>query len=142
MPQLVVTAVLVEGRSKSEVARDYGLSRGWVITLVQRYLAERDTGLHPRSGRPRSSPSRTTAVLEDEIVAIRKDLDRHGSSPGGLDHLADPHRPRLRHPAAAQTPQEQLRALPGRPANERWQADITPAGAAADNPGVREKSPR
>jgi hypothetical protein len=40
MPQLVVTAVLVEGRAKSEVARDYGLSRRWVITLVQRYLAE------------------------------------------------------------------------------------------------------
>jgi hypothetical protein len=40
MPQLVVTAVLVEGRSKSEVAREYGVSRRWVITLVQRYLAE------------------------------------------------------------------------------------------------------
>jgi hypothetical protein len=26
MPELVVTAVLVEGRSKSEVARDYGAS--------------------------------------------------------------------------------------------------------------------
>jgi transposase len=46
MPQLVVTAVLIEGRSKSEVAREYGVSRRWVITLVQRYLAEgagRDT---------------------------------------------------------------------------------------------------
>ena len=42
MPQLVVTAVLVEGRSKSEVAREYGVSRRWVITLVQRYLAEGD----------------------------------------------------------------------------------------------------
>jgi transposase len=40
MPQLVVTAVLVEGRSKSEVAREYGVSRRWVSTLVQRYLAE------------------------------------------------------------------------------------------------------
>ena len=39
MPQLVVTAVLVEGRSKSEVAREYRVSRRWVITLVQRYLA-------------------------------------------------------------------------------------------------------
>jgi transposase len=45
MPQLVVTAVLVEGRNKSEVARDYGLSRRWVITLVQRYAAEGDAGL-------------------------------------------------------------------------------------------------
>jgi hypothetical protein len=38
MAQLVVTAVLVEGRSKSEVAREYGVSRQWVITLVQRFL--------------------------------------------------------------------------------------------------------
>jgi hypothetical protein len=37
---LVVTAVVVEGRSKSEVARCYGVSRRWVITLVQRFLAE------------------------------------------------------------------------------------------------------
>src|SRR3954452_7421560 len=49
MPQLVVTAVLVEARSKSEVARDYGVSRRWVITLVQRYLA---------AGAPACSPAR------------------------------------------------------------------------------------
>ena len=54
MPQLVVTAVLVEGRSKSEVARQYGVSRRWVITLVQRYLAEGDAGLQPRSRSTRS----------------------------------------------------------------------------------------
>jgi UDP-glucose 4-epimerase len=52
MPQLVVTAVLVQGRPNAEVARDYGLSRRWVITLVQRYLAEGEAGLHPRSRRP------------------------------------------------------------------------------------------
>ena len=40
MAQLVVTAVLVEGRTKSEVARTYGVSRRWVITLVQRFLAD------------------------------------------------------------------------------------------------------
>ena len=38
MPQLVVAAVLVERRSKSEVARQYGVSRRWVITLVQRKI--------------------------------------------------------------------------------------------------------
>ena len=56
MAQLVVTAVVVEGRSKSEVARDYGVSRRWVITLVQRYEAEGDAGLEPRSRRPLRSP--------------------------------------------------------------------------------------
>jgi transposase len=76
MPQLVVTAVLVEGRSRSEVARDYGVSRRWVITLVRWFLAEGEAGLAPRSRRPRRSPARTAVELEDEIVAIRKNLDR------------------------------------------------------------------
>jgi hypothetical protein len=34
MAQLVVTAVLVEGRAESEVARDYGISRRWVFFSV------------------------------------------------------------------------------------------------------------
>ena len=39
MPQLVVTAVLVEGRTKSEVAREYGVSRRWVVrrTFAREY---------------------------------------------------------------------------------------------------------
>jgi len=82
MPQLIVTAVLVEGRTKSEVARDYGVSRRWVITLVQRYLAEGEAGLAPRSRRPRRSPRRTADAVEDEIVEIRKGLDRHGHEAG------------------------------------------------------------
>src|SRR5437763_1678712 len=82
MPQLVVTAVLVEGRSESEVARQYGVSRRWVITLVQRYLAEGDAGLEPRSRRPRRSPGQTAAAVEDEIVKIRKDLDKAGHEAG------------------------------------------------------------
>ena len=44
MAELVVTAVLVEGCSKSGVARDYGVSRRWVITLVQRYQGEGTAG--------------------------------------------------------------------------------------------------
>src|SRR3954449_1617900 len=92
MPQLVVTAVLVEGRSKSEVAKQYGVSRRWVITLVQRYLAEGDPGLVPRSRRPHTSPRRTPAEVEEQIVAIRKDLDRDGHEAGAETiayHLED-----------------------------------------------------
>ena len=37
MAQLIITAVTVEGRTKTEVARDYGVSRYWVQQLVQRY---------------------------------------------------------------------------------------------------------
>lgn len=94
MPELIVTSVLVEGRGKSEVARSYGVSRRWVITLVQRYLAEGEAGLLPRSRRPRHSPTRTPVAVEDEIVAIRKDLDKHGHEAGAATiaaHLAIRH---------------------------------------------------
>ena len=38
--QLVITAVVLEGRSKTEVARDYDLSRQWVHQLVTRYQTD------------------------------------------------------------------------------------------------------
>jgi hypothetical protein len=49
---------------RSEVARDDCVSRPWVIELVQRYLAEGEAGLQPRSRRPRPGPRRTTQRLE------------------------------------------------------------------------------
>src|SRR5258708_779554 len=82
MPELIVTAVLTEGRSKSEVARDYGVSRRWVIILIQRFLAEGAEGLQPRSRRPTRSPQRTPVAVEDQIVEIRKELDRDGHEAG------------------------------------------------------------
>ena len=53
-----------------------------MITLVQRYLAEGDAGLAARSRRPLRSPTRTPQGVEDEIIAIRKDLDRAGHEAG------------------------------------------------------------
>ncbi|WP_308207467.1 sigma factor-like helix-turn-helix DNA-binding protein, partial [Mycobacterium shimoidei] len=38
--RLVITAVVVEGRSQSEVAFEYGVSQGWVSRLVARYRLE------------------------------------------------------------------------------------------------------
>jgi transposase InsO family protein len=142
MPELVVTAVLVEGRTKSEVARDYGLSRRWVITLIRRYLAEGEAGLAPRSRRPRSSPHRTTTELEDEIVATRKDLDRHGHEAGAATIAAHLHRRHGTSPAVSTiwriltargfvTPQPHKRPrssfvrFQAAQPNERWQADTT-----------------
>ena len=94
MAQLVVTAVLVEGRPKSEVARTYGVSRRWVIKLVQRFLAEGEPGLAPRSRRPLSSPQRTAQTVEDEIIELRKELDRGGHEAGAATiaaHLQQRH---------------------------------------------------
>jgi transposase len=59
--RLVVAGVRVEGRTKAEVARDYGLSRQWVHELIKRFDAEGEAGLEPRSRRPHRSPRHTTA---------------------------------------------------------------------------------
>ena len=49
MARLVVAAVKVEGRSKSQVAREYQVSRRWVHELVRRFESEGEAGLQPRS---------------------------------------------------------------------------------------------
>ncbi len=142
MPQLVVTAVLVEGRSRSEVARQYGVSRRWVITLLQRYLAEGDAGLAPRSRRPRSSPGQTSPQVEEQVIAIRKDLDRDGHEAGAATiafHLDQRHGHspavstiwRILTARGFVTPQPHKRPkssyvrFAAEQPNERWQADIT-----------------
>ena len=82
MARVVITAVVLEGRSKSAVARDYGVSRRWVQILVARYLAEAEAAFEPRSRRPRSSPQRTSQAVEDAVVALRKDLAEAGHDAG------------------------------------------------------------
>jgi transposase InsO family protein len=142
MPQLVVTSVLVEGRSKSEVAREYGVSRRWVITLVQRYLIEGDAGLQPRPRRPHCSPNRTAKDVEDEVVALRKELERDGHEAGAATiafHLQRRHGVspavstiwRILSARGFVTPQPHKRPkssyirFQAEQPNERWQLDIT-----------------
>ena len=144
LARLVVTAVRVEGRTKGEVARDYGVSPRWVYELCRRFDAGGEAGLEPRSRRPRRSPQRTSEVLEGEIVALRKELADLGVDAGAQTirvHLERRH-PDQQLPSIATiwrivsrrgfvTPQPHKRprssfirfqaAMP----NERWQADIT-----------------
>jgi transposase InsO family protein len=82
MARVVITAVVLEGRSRSAVARDYGVSRRWVQVLVARYLAEGEAAFEPRSRRPHASPQRTSQAVEDAIVALRKDLTEAGHDAG------------------------------------------------------------
>src|SRR4051794_41493565 len=94
MARLVIMAVTVEGRTKSEVARDYGVSRRWVQTLVARYAAEGEAAFEPRSRRPLRSPQKTPAAVEDRIVAVRKELTDAGHDAGAETirwHLTDRH---------------------------------------------------
>src|SRR5215475_10761413 len=82
MARVVITAVVLEGRSKSVVARDYGVSRRWVQVLAARYLAEGEAAFEPRSRRPHASPQRTSQAVEDAIVALRKSLAGAGLDAG------------------------------------------------------------
>ena len=140
--RLVVAAVVVEGRSKSEVARDYKVSRRWVHELVRRYEAEGEAGLEPRSKAPLSSPHRVSVELEQHVVELRKQLTDDGLDAGAhtiVWHLqqrgVDPPSPatiwRILVRRGFVTPQPRkrpksatIRFQADQP-NERWQADTT-----------------
>src|SRR5215210_7796127 len=84
LARLVVTAVKVEGRSRSEVARSLGVSRYWVQQLVARYEDEGEAGLVARSRRPHRSPNAVSVDVENEIVALRKQLADQGLDAGAV----------------------------------------------------------
>jgi transposase len=82
LAELVILSVKVEGRSKSEVARDYKISRYWVQQLVKRYDAEGEAAFRARSRRPHSNPRSISLDLEDQIIRLRKDLSKKGLDAG------------------------------------------------------------
>jgi transposase InsO family protein len=142
LARLVVTAVAVEGRAKSEVARDYGLSRRWVQKLVARYEAEGDVALEARSRRPLTSPQRVGGDLEDQIVAMRKSLREGGldagaatihyhlsKSGGAVPSVSTIWRVLSRRgfvvPEPHKRPKSSIIRFQAEQPNERWQADIT-----------------
>ena len=154
LAELVITSVKVEGRTKSEVARDYKISRYWVQQLVRRYEVEGEAALQPRSRRPHHNPRAVDPALEERIVRLRKELSKQGWDAGAdtiRSHLArDPALARV--PAVSTiwrilvrrgfvVPQPHKRpksaghrfeaAMP----NERWQADTT-HWQLADGTGV------
>jgi transposase InsO family protein len=142
--QLIITAVVLEGRSKSEVARDYDVSRYWVQQLVKRYETEGAAAFEPHSRRPHHNPRALGDTVEDKIVRLRKTLAKLGYDAGAATiagHLArDP--AVTKAPAVSTiwrilgrrgfiTPQPQKRPrsswkrFEAQQPNERWQADVT-----------------
>jgi len=148
LAELVVVSVEVEGRSKSEVARDYKVSRYWVQQLVKRYEREGEAAFTPRSRRPHSNPRAIGLELEDRIVRLRKDLAKRGLDAGAETIRVHLQRDLQRDPALGRvpststiwriltrrgfvTPQPKKRPkgagtrFCAEMPNERWQADIT-----------------
>lgn len=142
--QLVITAVKIEGRTKSEVARDYGLSRYWVQQLVKRFENEGEAAYRPRSRRPLSSPGAIPAAVEDRIVRLRKELSKTGLDAGAetirAHLLDDPTQDRVPAtstiwriltrrgfviPQPHKRPRSSWQRFCAEQPNERWQADVT-----------------
>lgn len=82
LARVVVTAVIVEGRSKTQVAKDYGVARSWVYELLKRFEAEGEAAFEPRSRRPHSNPRATPPEVEERIAFWRKHLSEQGLDAG------------------------------------------------------------
>jgi transposase InsO family protein len=142
--QLVITAVVLEGRSKSQVARDYDLSRQWVHRLVTRYKTDGPAAFQPHSRRPHTNARAINAVLEDKIVRLRKTLDKAGYDAGAAtiaEHLTrDPDVTKVPAlstiwrilarrgfivPQPHKRPRSAWKRFTAAQPNELWQADTT-----------------
>jgi transposase InsO family protein len=80
--RLVITAVLVEGRSVREVSAAYGVARSWIYELLARYRTEGDDAFEPRSRRPHASPSALPPATVDLIIRLRRQLAGQGLDAG------------------------------------------------------------
>lgn len=92
--RLVITAVVLEGRTQADVARDYGVSKGWVSKLVARYRTEGESAFEPRSRRPKHSPNATAPAVVELIIGLRTQLITAGLDAGPDTiawHLAQHH---------------------------------------------------
>jgi transposase InsO family protein len=142
----VINAVVVEGRSVKEVCESHDISRSWLYELIVRYRELGDDGLKPRSRRPRSSPTRVACAIEEEIVALRKELTDLGVDAGAHTihyHLQRRHRRRrgavpsvatiwrvlsrrgFVTPEPQKRPRSSWRRFQAELPNECWQADTT-----------------
>ena len=109
---------------------------------MQRFLAEGEAGLVPRSRRPKRSPSQLAIEVEDEIVAVRKELvelghdagahtiafhlqRRHGVSPSPSTIWRVLCRRGFIVPEPHKRPKSSYVRFEADQPNERWQLDIT-----------------
>jgi transposase InsO family protein len=140
--RLVITAVVLEGRSVSEVVQAYGVSRSWVYELVARFRVEGETAFEPRSRRPKRSPTATGPEVVALICELRARLAAQGLDAGAdtiawhlehdhgvCRHPATIHRILVRagmvEPAPKKRPKASYRRFEADLANECWQSDFT-----------------
>jgi transposase InsO family protein len=139
--RLVITAVTVEKRPVSEVARTYGVARSWIYALLARYRAEGEAAFEPRSRRPKTSPTAISDRAVELIIQLRKELSEQGLDAGPHTiawHLEHHHQIRvspatisryltragLVTPEPKKRPKSSYIRFAAEQPNERWQSDF------------------
>ncbi len=64
------------GMPKAHIAAAMGISRKCVATWIARYEHEGEAGLHDRSSRPHSTPTRTRPEVEQRVLELRASTRR------------------------------------------------------------------
>jgi transposase InsO family protein len=140
--RLVISAVVLEGRSPAEVADGYGVSRSWVYELLARYRVEGEAAFEPRSRRPRSSPAALPEPTVALILGLRTELAGKGLDAGPHTlawHLEHHHQLKVapatiwrhltKHGLIAAQPRKRPKSSYVRFAadlpNQTWQSDFT-----------------
>ena len=140
--RLVITAVTVEKRPVSEIARSYGVARSWVYELLARYREEGEAAFEPRSRRPKTSPRAIAPDTVELITRLRKELAGQGLDAGPQTiawHLQEHHqvtvspatvsrcltRQGLVTPDPSKRPKSSCIRFAAEMPNECWQADFT-----------------
>jgi len=140
--RFLVEAVVVSGASPGQLARSHPISRSWLFRLLARYREGGFEAVEPRSRKPKSSPTRTPAVVEEAILELRRELVDAGLDAGAksiasylqLRSATSPSKATIwrllkAHGLVSPQPQKRPRSswirfqaeLP----NEMWQADAT-----------------
>jgi transposase InsO family protein len=140
--RLVISAVIIEKRPVSEVARSYGVARSWIYQLLERYRAEGESAFEPRPRRPRTSPGAISDHAVELIIGLRKELTGQGLDAGPHTicwHLRHHHqitvspatvsRYLTRHGLVTRDPAKRPRSsylrFAAEQPNECWQSDFT-----------------
>jgi transposase InsO family protein len=81
----IAVAAKDQSVNRSALARELGISRQWLSTLIGRFRAEEFAGFEPRSRAP-VSPAQSDAAIEDAVVRARKQLvdEGFGFGPGPI----------------------------------------------------------
>lgn len=74
--RLLVHRVCCEGQAQAHVAKAMGVSRQCAGKWVKRFREHGEDGLHDRSSRPHSQPTRTPAEVEQQVLTARREHRR------------------------------------------------------------------